>query len=64
MSDENVQRVAVTDIRMDFGSMVVFMVKWVFATIPALILIWLIAMLLFWGFSMLTGSMPVPGTMM
>lgn len=64
MPDEDVQRVAVTDIRMDFGSMVVFMVKWAFATIPALILIWLIAMLLFWGFSMLTGGMPMPGTMM
>lgn len=64
MSDEDVQKVAVTDIRMDFGSMVVFMVKWAFATIPALILIWLIAMLFFWGFSMLTGGMPTPGTMM
>lgn len=64
MSDEDVQRVAVTDVRMDFGSMVVFMVKWAFATIPALILIWLIAMLLFWGFSMLTGGMPMPGTIM
>lgn len=64
MSDEDVQQVAVTDIRMDFGSMVVFMVKWAFATIPALILIWLIVAGLYWGFTMLTGGMPMPGTMM
>lgn len=32
MSDENVQRVAVTDIRMNFRSIVVFMVKWAFTT--------------------------------
>ena len=31
--------VVVTDIRMPFGSMVVFMVKWAFASIPALIII-------------------------
>lgn len=62
MSDEEVQRLAVTDIRMDFGSMVDLMVKWAFATIPALILIWIIAVLLFWGFSIMTGGSP--GTMM
>lgn len=56
MSDDSVQRVAVTDIRMDFGSMVAFMVKWAFATIPALILIWLIAALLWWGFSVVFGG--------
>lgn len=56
MSDDSVQRVAVTDIRMGFGSMVVFMVKWAFATIPALVLIWVIAVMLWWGFSMLFGG--------
>ena len=31
--------VVVTDIKMPFGSMVVFMVKWAIATIPAIILL-------------------------
>lgn len=34
-----VQEVVVTDIRMSFGSMVVFMVKWAIAAIPALIIL-------------------------
>jgi hypothetical protein len=37
MSEEN--RVTVTDVEMPFGSMVAFMVKWTFATIPALIIV-------------------------
>ena len=32
-------RITVADIDMPFGSMVSFMVKWAFATIPALIII-------------------------
>lgn len=48
MSDENnVQNVAVTDIRMPFLSMVVFMVKWAIAAIPALIILTVIGMLTF-----------------
>ena len=31
-------KVVVTDIRMPFWSMVIFMVKWVFASIPAMII--------------------------
>lgn len=58
MSEESVQHVAVTDIRMSFGSMVTFMVKWAFATIPALILIWLIAAALTWLFAAVTGVSP------
>jgi hypothetical protein len=43
------QEVVVTDIRMPFGSMVAFMVKWSIASIPALfILVFLGA--LFWAF--------------
>jgi CHASE2 domain-containing sensor protein len=34
-----VQRVVVRDIQMSFGSMVVFMVKWAIAAIPALIIL-------------------------
>jgi len=37
MSEE--QRVIVTDIQMPFMSMVVFMVKWVIAAIPAMIIL-------------------------
>ena len=35
--------VVVTDIKMSFGSMVVFMVKWVIASIPAVIILFLIS---------------------
>ncbi len=34
--------VTVVDIRMPFGSMVVFMIKWVLASIPAFIILWII----------------------
>ena len=36
------QEVVVTDIQMPFGSMVVFMVKWVIASIPALIILYVL----------------------
>lgn len=40
MSNENQPpRVVVTDIHMPFGSMVVFMVKWAFAAIPAMLIL-------------------------
>jgi ABC-type multidrug transport system permease subunit len=42
-STEAVNRVIVTDIRMGFGSMVVFMVKWVIASIPAAIILAVVA---------------------
>ncbi|MDQ6981213.1 MAG: hypothetical protein Q9M46_07020 [Ghiorsea sp.] len=35
--------VVVTDIQMSFGSMVVFMIKWAIAAIPALIILSVIA---------------------
>ena len=37
-------QVIVTDIRMSFLSMIIFMVKWVLASIPALIILFLIGM--------------------
>ena len=37
--DENKQRVVVTDIRMPFFSMVIFMVKWAIAAIPAFVIL-------------------------
>ena len=45
---EKKQEVTVTDIRMPFGSMVWFMVKWAVASIPALIIIVLLGTV-FWG---------------
>lgn len=44
--DENAQHVVVTDIRMRFWSMVIFMVKWALASIPALVILGVILMLL------------------
>ncbi|NIM50876.1 MAG: hypothetical protein GTN62_10595 [Gemmatimonadales bacterium] len=37
--------VVVKDIQMPFGSMVVFMVKWTIASIPAMIIVVLLAMI-------------------
>jgi hypothetical protein len=42
MNDEYERNVVVTDIRMPFLSMVIFMVKWVIASIPAFIILSLI----------------------
>jgi hypothetical protein len=36
------REVVVTDFNMSFGSMVVFIIKWVVASIPALIILWLV----------------------
>jgi hypothetical protein len=36
------QPVTIVDIRMSFGSMVGFMIKWALASIPALIIVWII----------------------
>ena len=40
-------KVVVTDIKIPFGSMVILMVKWAIATIPALIILGVIGSLLF-----------------
>ena len=46
MNDEaNIQRIVVTDIHMPFWSMVIFMVKWALASIPAIIILTVIAVL-------------------
>ena len=41
------QRVVITDIRMPLLSMVIFMVKWAIAAIPAIITLWLIGIILY-----------------
>ena len=45
-SNSNNQNVTVTDIKMPFGSMVEFMVKWAIASIPAFIILFLIGFLM------------------
>ena len=42
IDDRNKNEVVITDIKMQFGSMVVFMVKWVIASIPAMIILFLV----------------------
>ena len=55
MNDEaNIQRVVVTDIHMPFWSMIIFMVKWALASIPAIIILTLIAAL---AWRIITGDM-------
>jgi len=44
VSPVDVSRVEITDIKMPFGSMVVFMVKWAIASIPAIIILWMLFM--------------------
>ena len=45
IDDSNKNEVVITDIKMQFGSMVVFMVKWVIASIPAMIILFLVGFL-------------------
>ena len=50
MDSQDPKEVVVVDIRMKFWSMVFFMVKWVIASIPAIIIlmiIWAVIMLIF-----------------
>lgn len=50
---ENRQEVVVIDIKMSFMSMVVFMIKWIIASIPAFIILSLLfsfLMMIFGGF--------------
>jgi hypothetical protein len=56
-SMSNRQEVIVTDIRMSFISMVVFMIKWVIAAIPALLILSLIFGLLSMIFTGFMGGM-------
>ena len=58
MVGENGKNVVVTDIRMPLWSMVVFMVKWAIAAIPAVVIltgIWWITVALFGSMGMMVG---------
>jgi hypothetical protein len=50
------QKVIVTDIKMSFGSMVIFMVKWVLASIPAFLILALIFAVLIGVFGGMFGA--------
>lgn len=56
MDFEEPSYVVVTDIRMSFLSMVVFMVKWVIASIPAFIILSIIFSILMALFGGMMGS--------
>ena len=52
MESNTTREVVVTDVKMPFGSMVVFMIKWSLAAIPAIIIlaiIWAIVIGVFGG---------------
>jgi len=49
-------KVVVTDIRIPFGSMVILMVKWAVATMPAMIILILIGSITFGIFNALMGG--------
>ena len=58
MGTETSAHVVVTDIRMPFWSMVVFMIKWAIAAIPALIILAVlggVAAVLLSGFGIIIG---------
>lgn len=52
---DSAQRVTLADIDLPFGSMVTFMVKWAIATIPAMIILFLIGAVIAVVFSVLFG---------
>tara|TARA_Y100001970_G_scaffold293883_1_gene444242 strand:- start:7512 stop:7694 length:183 start_codon:yes stop_codon:yes gene_type:complete len=46
LKEEQEHNVAIKDFNMPFSSMVIFMVKWAIASIPAIIILWILFMLL------------------
>ena len=55
------QNVVITDIKIPFFSMVVFMVKWALASIPAVIVIGIIFGALWVGLGMVLGMLGLEG---
>ena len=55
MNQETAQHVTVVDIKMPFLSMVVFMVKWAIASIPALIILFFLFSLVMALFGHMSG---------
>ena len=61
LSTALVQRVAVVDLAMPFGSMVLFMFKWMLASIPAFIMFVALFMVLGFLFGGLFSTCKIPG---
>ena len=61
MASDQPTEVVVVDIRMRFASMVIFMVKWVVASIPALIILFILGMI---GSALFSGFFGWQGRMM
>ncbi len=59
MESHGPTEVVVVDVKMKFWSMVVFMVKWVIASIPALIILGLIGTLMMVMFHIVFGTGPL-----
>ncbi len=57
--ENDVQNVVITDIKMPFFSMVIFMIKWTLAAIPAVIIIGAIFALLGFGITMLADVLGI-----
>jgi hypothetical protein len=60
ISENEKQEVRVTDIRMPFGSMVLFMVKWAIASIPAFVILFALGALLWAGVVAFIASLTHP----
>jgi len=56
MASKNISEVIVTDVKMSFSSMVVFMVKWAIATIPAIIILTVVGSITFALFNAILGG--------
>ena len=52
---DEIKRVTVTDIKMPFSSMVLFMIKWAIASIPAAIILFVLFLVGSTIFGILTG---------
>lgn len=59
-NDNPRQEVRVTDIRMPFGSMVLFMVKWAIASIPALVILVVVGAVIWGAIAAVSRSLLVP----
>ncbi len=44
--EEKIRRIILADIQMPFQTMLLFMVKWAIASIPALIILWVVLAIL------------------
>jgi len=57
VNDVGHQRVTIGDIDMPFGRIVVFMIKWMLASIPAMIIMYIIFAAVFGFFALIFGGL-------